>query len=93
MGLSRNSVVSRQEEDLYNRWQIIEKVESKLEKQTQLNSNELAISRFDLTLRAPTPNTPASRLKKRPEWRHTDSSSILKMRNNFRNYREVWERE
>jgi hypothetical protein len=39
MGLSRHSVISRQEDDLYNKWQIIERVENKLEKQTQVNSN------------------------------------------------------
>jgi hypothetical protein len=32
-------------------------------------------------------------LKKRPDVRQTDTSSILKMRTNFRNYREGWERE
>lgn len=93
MGLSRHSVISRQEDDLYNKWQIIEKVENKLEHQNHLNHNQSALSKFELTLRDPTPPTLSTRMRKRPELRHTDSSNIIKMRNNFRNYREEWERE
>ncbi len=90
MGLSRHSVLSRHEEDLYNKWQIIEKVENKMEQQSLLNSNQSAISKFDLTIRD---HTPSTRLKKRPDVRQTDTSSIVKMRTNFRNYREGWQRD
>jgi hypothetical protein len=50
LGLSRHSVLPRQEEQFFNKWQILERVETKMDPKTQIE-NSLTLPRFELTTR------------------------------------------